>query len=160
MELHEYLKHLRVKKGLSSRKLSELIGKGSSYISALESGRSAKLDYYNVSAILEQLGFNNDEIQQICEEYDIELPEAAKSEVRFKRKITEDYVTGSLFDFVDKRAEYQRMMDEVHNVLQHLAVADFEDKDEVLTNFHELIMSMGKDPDKFDTFVDMFKNKL
>lgn len=160
MELHEYLKHLRTKKGISSRKLSERINKGSSYISAVENGRNAKLDYYNVSVILKELGLNHEEIKEVCERYNIDIPEAVEEEIKFERKINDNYETGNLFDFVDKRSEYLVMMDEVHNVLHHLAVADFKDKDEVLTNFYELIIGMGKNPEKFNEFISMFKTKI
>lgn len=75
MTFGEYIKEQRLLLGISSRKLSEKIGKSSSYISSIENGLY-KTDYIMASKILKELRVNTsqDTILEFLQNLGIEVP--------------------------------------------------------------------------------------
>ena len=150
MELNDLIKQLRIERGVKSRELSERLGKGSSYISQIEGGRNKNLSYQTLKPILEGIGLTKKEMDDIFDDYNIERP----GRIVLKEK------QQNLFSFLDDDQNLYEKMDECAEVIRQLSDIQFDNKRGVLNNFHDLIVGMANDKDKFDTFVDIFKNKL
>lgn len=69
--LGETIKELRLSKGISSRKLSEAVGKSTAYINQIEKGRNNNPDANVVLQILTVLGLSNSEINSILDQYNL-----------------------------------------------------------------------------------------
>lgn len=82
----EYLKSLRIDAKMGSRELSQLINKGTSYVSQIENGRNKNPDYVISYTLLSILGVDTNEIEGILSSYGINPPDNLKP-IDFERDL-------------------------------------------------------------------------
>ncbi|MDO8226443.1 MULTISPECIES: helix-turn-helix domain-containing protein [Bacillus] len=81
------VRKIRTQKKIGSRKLARLIGKAETYVSQLERGLIKKPDYHTCFAIMRELGFREERIEDILDEfYNIKSPEKLAEEERIAKE--------------------------------------------------------------------------
>lgn len=173
------IKALRVKRGLSSRSLSRLIGKSETYISQLERGLIKNPDYNTAFDIMKHLGYAENGIEQfLFDFYQISSPERIELEAEEVKEWEEKRAREIVTD-PDHQVHFTADLAIFESEWMKLLYEDLESKNEqikkelsfniannapifekVINNLLSILTSMRKDRGNFDFFVRLFESDL
>lgn len=179
------IKALRTKRKIGSRELSRLIGKAETYISQLERGLIKKPDFDTAFAIMKNLGWNVENIEDFLSNfYQIYSPKRiADEELQLNwhedrdAKIEEVWIKRNDPEFIanmverdNKNFESQWMLDlyevlesrneEIKKELTFNINKNAQTFENVINNLHSLLTSMREDRENFNFFVGLFEKDL
>lgn len=179
------IKALRTKRKIGSRELSRLIGKAETYISQLERGLIKKPDFDTAFAIMQNLGWDEENIEEFLSNfYQINSPErnsaeemqpnwyeerAAEIEEMWIKKNDQGF-SANMFESDIKNFQSQWMLDlyerleskneEIQKELSFNIDKNAQTFETVINNLHSLLTSMRDDRGNFNFFVSLFEKDL
>lgn len=157
------LKMFRQNAGISSRNLSQEVGKAPAYVSQIERNLIKNPDPYTAYRLLESVGCTRAQIEKILTDLKIADEKVLIDQKVFKEKIDPIYteyktdMTSEESKFYDlfNADELILMNKEVHNILNLFIKKDFSKAERVIRNIYSLV---SKDKEHFDFFCSLHEN--
>lgn len=176
----EFVKNMRKRVNISSKKLSKMLDKGAAYISQIENGRNKNPDYDTAHKMMQILNFKEEQIEDILYKFGIKSPKKIKEEqeiddywlqVEMERAQDTQYQEHLLqmqIEQYDQQQEWLKNVEidlqnknkDIQKELSYYIHRNLDTFTEVINNFHTMIMSMSKNKEDYDLFISMFKKDL
>lgn len=154
------LKVLRNKVGLSSKVLSQKVGKAVTYVSQLERGLIKNPDYDTCRRILAELGLTNTDGENMLNYFSIKSPELKHAELEWSIRLAEEeelkhesgYYNKKLEKITNKNAQVINLLEKR---LGNFVMYDHSRAENVLNN----LIKLFEDEELFDYFFcTLFEN--
>jgi len=159
----QVLKRFRQNKGISSRQLSQIVGKADAYVSQIERGLIKHPDAHIAYELLKAVGCHKEQIEKILTDLKIADEKVFIDQKVFKEKIDPFYMeynaiyvkeNGKINTFFYDK-EVIQMYEEIHNTMVEFIMKDHSKAKVVVKNIHSLVT---KDKDHFDFYCAMHQN--
>ncbi|WP_227938419.1 helix-turn-helix domain-containing protein [Alkalihalobacillus deserti] len=171
IEFGKHLKALRIKKGVGSAELSEMVNKATTYVSQLERGKIKKPDYMTSYKLLEKVGYDPDSINLILKKFNIFSPEEQVNRIekdlqQINQEEMELYFPfqkphnnqGKIFIswYESEKSYLKEIRENINIILNEFVEYDLSKAQLVLINVHRLMRSK----ENFNIFCDIFKHDI
>jgi transcriptional regulator with XRE-family HTH domain len=157
----QILKRFRQKKGITSRHLSQMVGKGTAYVSQIERNLIKKPDPHIAYQLLEAIGCNTEQVKKILTDLNIADEKIFIDQKVFKEKIDPIYIefkTNKQHEVSNNFFNDDKLHlinEEIHETLRLFILKDFSKAEVVWNNIFTLIT---KDRELFNFFCKLLEN--
>ncbi|MFP7295818.1 helix-turn-helix domain-containing protein [Neobacillus niacini] len=159
----QVLKRFRQNNGISSRRLSQLVGKADAYVSQIERNLIKHPDAHTAYELLEAVGCHKEQIEKILTDLKIADEKIFIDQKVFKEKIDPFYkVYNGIISMENGKPhtyfydmEVIRMYEEIHNIISTFIIKDHSKAKVVVKNIHSLVT---KDKEHFEFYCAIHQN--